>query len=170
MTQIVSVRFNEFGKAYYFSPGELTVKNGDNVIVETAKGLEYGHCVRGNHEVNDDEVVEPLRPVIRLATDEDNNSLASGKEKEKEAFSYCQQKILDFGLEMKLVRVEYGFEGSKILFFLPPTGVWTSESLLKTLPECLRPASSCVKSVCVTKQSCSVVLVFAESSFAAASF
>jgi len=133
LTQIVSVRFNEFGKAYYFDPNGLTVKNGDNVIVETAKGLEYGHCVRGNHEVADETVVRPLRPVIRLATDEDNKSLETGKEKEKEAFSYCQQKIIDFGLEMKLVRVEYGFEGSKILFFFTSDGRVDFRELVKDL-------------------------------------
>jgi len=133
LTQIVCIRFNEFGKVYYFDPGELTVKNGDNVIVETAKGLEYGHCVRGNHEIDDDAVVEPLRPVIRLATDEDNKSLEAGKDKEKEAFAYCQQKIIDFELEMKLVRVEYGFEGSKILFFFTSDGRVDFRELVKDL-------------------------------------
>jgi len=133
LTQIVSVRFNEFGKAYFFDPKGLTIKNGDNVIVETAKGLEYAHCVRGNHEVEDDAIVAPLRPVIRIATDEDNKSLELGKEKEKEAFNYCLQKIVDFGLEMKLVRVEYGFEGSKILFFFTSDGRVDFRELVKDL-------------------------------------
>jgi len=133
LTQIVSVRFNEFGKAYFFDPNGLEVKNGDNVIVETAKGLEYGHCIRGNHEVEDEAVIQPLRPVIRIATDEDNKSLELGKDKEKEAFAYCQQKIIDFGLEMKLVRVEYGFEGNKILFFFTSDGRVDFRELVKDL-------------------------------------
>ena len=102
MTQVISVKFGNRGKSYYFDPSELTVPLGEYVIVETAKGLEYGECVRGNHYVSDRLIVKPLRPVIRIATDADNHSAQLGKEKEKDAYDYCQRKIQDFGLEMKL--------------------------------------------------------------------
>ena len=133
MTEIVSVRFNQRGKAYFFDPSGIAVNNGDMVVVETAKGLEYGECVRGNHSVDDDVVVQPLRPVIRIATDEDNESAKAGKEKEKEAFEYCREKIIDFELEMKLVSVEYGFEGNKILFFFTSDGRVDFRELVKDL-------------------------------------
>ena len=133
MTEIVSVRFNERGKSYFFDPSGLTVTNGEKVIVETAKGLEYGECVRSNHQVEDEMVVQPLRPVIRIATDDDNKSALEGKEKEKEAFDYCKQKIIDLGLEMKLVSVEYGFEGSKVLFFFTSDGRVDFRELVKDL-------------------------------------
>jgi cell fate regulator YaaT (PSP1 superfamily) len=133
LTEIVSIRFNERGKAYFFDPSGVTVRNGDKVIVETAKGLEYGECVRGNHQIEDDVVVLPLRPVVRIATDADNRSAQAGKEREKEAFDYCQKKIIDFGLEMKLVNVEYGFEGNKILFFFTSEGRVDFRELVKDL-------------------------------------
>ena len=117
MTEIISVRFSNRGKPYFFDPSGLIVNKGDNVVVETAKGLEYGECTRGNRMVSDDSIVRPLRPVVRIATEADKLSARTGKEKEKDAFNYCQKKIADFGLEMKLVDVEYGFEGNKILFF-----------------------------------------------------
>ena len=109
------------------------MEKGDNIIVETAKGLEYGECTRGNHMVDDSAVVWPLRPVIRIATDADNKSAQAGKEKEEEAFIYCQKKIAEFGLEMKLVDVEYGFEGNKILFFFTSEGRVDFRELVKDL-------------------------------------
>jgi len=133
LTEIVSIRFNERGKAYFFDPAGFTVEKGEKVVVETAKGLEYGECVRGNHHVEDDALVLPLRPVIRLATDADNRSAQAGKEKEKEAFDYCKEKIIDFGLEMKLVSVEYGFEGNKVLFFFTSDGRVDFRELVKDL-------------------------------------
>jgi len=133
LTEIVSVRFNERGKAYFFDPAGLTVATGEKVIVETAKGLEYGECVRSNHSVDDELVVQPLRPVIRIATDDDNKIALEGKEKEKEAFDYCKEKIVDFGLEMKLVSVEYGFEGNKVLFFFTSDGRVDFRELVKDL-------------------------------------
>ena len=133
MTEIVSIRFNERGKAYFFDPSGLTVTKGEKVVVETAKGLEYGECVRGNHQVEDDAVVQPLRPVVRIATDADNRSAQAGKEKEKEAFDYCKEKIEDFNLEMKLVNVEYGFEGNKVLFFFTSDGRVDFRELVKDL-------------------------------------
>jgi len=133
LTEIVSVRFNEFGKSYFFDPSGIDIPQGEMVVVETAKGLEYGECVRSNHQVEDDTVIQPLRPVVRIATDADNKSAEAGKEKEKEAFDYCQKKINDFGLEMKLVSVEYGFEGNKILFFFTSDGRVDFRELVKDL-------------------------------------
>ena len=133
MTEIVSIRFNEFGKAYFFNPSGLTIAKGEMVVVETAKGLEYGECVRSNHYVKDNAVIQPLRPVVRIATDADNRSAEASKEKEKEAFAYCQKKIVDSGLDMKLVSVEYGFEGNKILFFFTSAGRVDFRELVKDL-------------------------------------
>ena len=133
MTEIVSIRFNERGKAYYFDPSGLTVEKGEKVVVETSKGLEFGECVFGNHRVEDDAVIQPLRPVVRIATDADKSSAQASKEKEKEAFDYCRQKIAEFGLEMKLVSVEYGFEGTKVLFFFTSDGRVDFRELVKDL-------------------------------------
>ena len=133
MTEIVSVRFNERGKAYFFASSGLTIAPGEKVVVETSKGLEYGECVRGNHQIEDDVVVQPLRPVVRIATDADNRSAQAGKEKEKEALDYCKDKISELGLEMKLVSVEYGFEGNKVLFFFTSDGRVDFRELVKDL-------------------------------------
>ena len=133
MTEIVSVRFNDKGKVYFFDPVGITVAAGENVIVETAKGIEYGECTHGNHMVDDSMVVAPLRPVVRIANADDNKSAQAGKVKEKEAFDYCQKKIVEFGLEMKLVDVEYGFEGNKILFFFTSDGRVDFRDLVKDL-------------------------------------
>lgn len=133
MIEIVGVRFNNRGKVYFFDPAGLTVAKGENVIVETAKGLEYGECARPNQMVEDTAVVQPLRPVARIATGDDNRSYQAGKAKEKDAFDYCQKKIVDFGLEMKLVSVEYGFDGNKILFFFTSEGRVDFRELVKDL-------------------------------------
>ena len=133
MTEIVSVRFNERGKAYFFDPSGITVENGEMVVVETAKGFEYGQCVKGNHQVEDEIVIQPLRPVIRIATDADKRSAEEGKAKEKDAFDYCKEKIIELELEMKLVSVEYGFEGNKILFFFTSDGRVDFRELVKDL-------------------------------------
>ena len=133
MTEIVGIRFNDRGKVYYFDPSGLTVAKGENVIVETAKGLEYGECARSNQMVDDKVVIQPLKPVVRIATAEDNRSYQAGKDKEDEAFEYCLKKIVDFGLEMKLVNVEYGFEGNKILFFFTSEGRVDFRELVKDL-------------------------------------
>jgi len=118
---------------YYFDPAGISVTKGENVIVETAKGLEYGECARGNQMIDESAVVQPLRPVVRIATEDDDASAQAGKEKEKEAFDYCQKKIAEFGLEMKLVNVEYGFEGNKILFFFTSEGRVDFRDLVKDL-------------------------------------
>jgi len=123
---------------YYFDPAGLTVGVGKNVVVETAKGLEYGECVRGNHTVETSAVVQPLRPVVRISTADDDRIAQACREKEKDAFDYCQRKITEFGLEMKLVNVEYGFEGNKILFFFTSEGRVDFRELVKDLAAMFR--------------------------------
>ena len=133
MTTVISVRFRSGSKTYYFDPGELTIHAGDDVVVETAQGPEFAQCVEGNHEVSDDAVVKPLRSVLRAATDNDRHTAAYNRSREKEAFDICQKKILQHGLEMKLVRVECSFDGSKILFFFTADGRVDFRELVKDL-------------------------------------
>ena len=117
MTTVISVRFRSGCKTYFFDPGDVQVQTGDHVIVETAQGLEYAQCTMGNHPVDDCCVIQPLRPMVRVATENDRRTAAHNRAREKEAFDICQKKILQHKLEMKLVRVECSFEGNKILFF-----------------------------------------------------
>lgn len=133
MAEIVSIRFKREGKQYYFDPVGITVHPGDGVMVETSWGLEFGECVRGNSEVPESDLVAPLRPVIRLATDEDLQVVARNREKEKSAFVICQEKIAEHQLDMKLVDVEYSFEGNKILFFFISEGRVDFRALVKNL-------------------------------------
>ena len=133
MTTVISVRFRSGSKTYYFDPGALTVPTGDDVVVETAQGPEFAQCVEGNHEVSDDAVVKPLRPVLRIATDNDRHTAAYNRSREKDAFDICQKKIAQHGLEMKLVRVECSFDGSKILFFFTADGRVDFRDLVKDL-------------------------------------
>lgn len=133
MTEVVSVRFKNKGKVYFFSPNGITVRNGDNVIVETAKGMEYAECVSGNHMVDDSAVRPPLRPVMRLSTKEDDRRNQENRQKEAEAFEICRQKIEQHGLDMKLVDVEYNFEGNKVLFFFTSDGRVDFRELVKDL-------------------------------------
>ena len=133
MTTVISVRFRSGSKTYYFDPRDLTVRTGDDVVVETAQGPEFAQCVEGNHEVGDDAVVKPLRPVLRIATDNDRHTAAYNRSREKDAFDICQKKIAQHGLEMKLVRVECSFDGSKILFFFTADGRVDFRELVKDL-------------------------------------
>ena len=133
MTTVISVRFRSGSKTYYFDPGQLAVYPGDDVVVETAQGPEFAQCVEGNHEVADDAVVAPLRPVLRIATDNDRHTAAYNRSREKDAFDICQKKIAQHGLEMKLVRVECSFDGSKILFFFTADGRVDFRELVKDL-------------------------------------
>ena len=133
MTEIIGVKFKSGGKQYYFDPNGLTVKSGEGVIVETGKGLEYGICSRPNGFVADTAVVQPLRPVIRIATEEDEKNVADNAAKEKEAMRICQEKIEKHELDMKLVSVEYAFDGSKVLFFFTSEGRVDFRSLVKDL-------------------------------------
>ena len=133
MTTVISVRFRSGSKTYYFDPGQLAVCPGDDVVVETAQGPEFAQCVEGNHEVADDAVVAPLRPVLRIATDNDRHTAAYNRSREKDAFDICQKKIAQHGLDMKLVRVECSFDGSKILFFFTADGRVDFRELVKDL-------------------------------------
>ncbi|MBD5133989.1 MAG: stage 0 sporulation family protein [Clostridiales bacterium] len=133
MTEIISVRFRPGGKQYYFDPAGLTVGEGQGVIVETGKGLEYGTCVRRNSMVEDASVVQPLRPVVRLATEKDEDQVRENRGKEKEALGVCQQLVERHGLDMKLVQVEYSFDGSKIIFFFTSDGRVDFRALVKDL-------------------------------------
>ena len=133
MPEVVNVRFRSKGKAYFFDPAGTEPHAGDSVIVETAKGLELGECVRAAHFVEETAIVPPLRPVIRIATEEDLAVAEANKEKEKVAFDFCQKKIAERGLDMKLVDVEYSFDSSKILFFFTSGGRVDFRELVKDL-------------------------------------
>ena len=133
MIEVVSIRFKNRGKSYSFAPNGLDVKTGDRVVVETAKGLELAECSRGNHMVEDTAVIQPLRPVARVATADDLRIAELNKKREKEAFQICQQKIAEHGLEMKLVDVECNFEGNKTLFFFTADGRVDFRELVKDL-------------------------------------
>lgn len=117
MVTIIGVRFRCAGKVYYFDPGQQEIRKHTKVIVETARGLEMGTVVLGNKQVEEESVVQPLKPVIRLATEEDLETVEKNREKEKRAFQICKEKIAKHGLEMKLVDVEYTFDNNKILFY-----------------------------------------------------
>ena len=133
MTEVISVRFRNGCKEYYFDPKGLTVPADTDVIVETAQGPEFARCTAGNHQVEDDAVVKPLRGVIRIATDNDRHTAAYNRGREKEAFEVCKKKIQQHKLEMKLVRVECSFDGSKILFFFTADGRVDFRELVKDL-------------------------------------
>ena len=133
MTEVISVRFRNGCKEYYFDPKGLTVPTDTDVIVETAQGPEFARCSLGNHQVEDGAVVKPLRGVIRIATDNDRHTAAYNRGREKEAFEVCKKKIQQHKLEMKLVRVECSFDGSKILFFFTADGRVDFRELVKDL-------------------------------------
>ena len=133
MTEIIAVRFRSGGKEYYFDPKGLKVKTGDEVIIETAKGPEFGVCCRGNSMVEDDQVVPPLRPLLRLATDADRAALQKNREREKEALQVCEEKIAEHKLEMDLVRCECSFDGNKLLFFFTSEGRVDFRALVRDL-------------------------------------
>ena len=133
MIEIISVRFKSGGKQYYFNPNGQQFRPGDGVIVETSRGTEYAYCVQENTLIDEIELTAPLRPVVRAATPEDTRSVESNREKEKKAFAVCQQKILEHGLDMKLVSAEYSFDGSKVLFFFTSEGRVDFRALVKDL-------------------------------------
>ncbi len=138
MTEIISVRFKAGGKQYYFDPNGVQVNGGDGVIVETGKGQEYGVCAQGNTTVDDETVVQPLRPLIRVATEEDKDQVRRNHEKEKEALVICQQLVEEHGLDMKLVQAEYSFDGSKVIFFFTSEGRVDFRALVRDLASVFR--------------------------------
>lgn len=137
MTKVVGVRFSDTGKMYYFDPKGFDIKNGQEIIVETANGLEFGKTSTGVKLVDDDEVVSPLKPVIRIATDEDRKKVEENKRKEKEAFEICNQKIQKHNLEMNLTNAEYSFDCSKVIFYFTADGRIDFRELVKDLASTL---------------------------------
>ncbi len=133
MVKVVGVRFKKAGKVYYFDPDELTINSGMNVIVETARGIEFGEAVISNRDVPENEIVAPLKKVMRIASEEDIKHAEENSRKEKEAFSTCLQKIKDHNLEMKLIDVEYTFDNNKILFYFTADGRVDFRELVKDL-------------------------------------
>ena len=133
MTKIIGVRFRTAGKVYYFDPTNMEIKRGQHVIVETARGTEYGHVVVGTKEVSREEVVQPLKPVIRVATAEDDEHARRNREKEREAMAICHQKIIKHNLDMKLIDAEYTFDNHKILFYFTADGRIDFRELVKDL-------------------------------------
>ncbi len=133
MVKVVGVRFKSAGKIYYFDPGELEIDLNQNVIVETARGVEFGLVVVPNREVPEDEIVAPLKKVIRIATEEDLKHAKENETKEKEAFDICLQKIEAHKLDMKLIDVEYTFDNNKVLFYFTADGRVDFRELVKDL-------------------------------------
>ena len=133
MVKVIGVRFRNAGKIYYFAPGKYEIKSGQHVIVETARGIEYGYVVLGTREVEDGKVVQPLKSVIRMATKEDEDVEEANKKKEKDAFKVCLEKIRKHNLEMKLIDVEYTFDNNKILFYFTADGRIDFRELVKDL-------------------------------------
>ena len=138
MTKVIGVRFRTAGKIYYFSPGKFEIKQGDHVIVETARGVEYGKVVIGTRKVKDQEVIQPLKSVIRIATEQDQKTEEKNREKEKEAFQICLEKIRKHGLEMKLIDAEYTFDNNKVLFYFTADGRIDFRELVKDLAAVFR--------------------------------
>ena len=133
MIKVIGVRFRKAGKVYYFDPLDFDIKQGSNVIVETARGVEYGFVVLAPKEVEEDKVIQPLKPVIRPATEEDDEIERKNKEKEKEAFKICLEKIRKHELEMKLIDCEYTFDNNKVLFYFTADGRIDFRELVKDL-------------------------------------
>ena len=133
MIKVIGVRFRKAGKVYFFDPAGMEIKTGDHVIVETARGIEFGHVVLGNREVEDKKVVQPLKPGIRMATRADEEVERKNKEKEKEAFKICLEKIKKHDLQMKLIDAEYTFDNNKVLFYFTADGRIDFRELVKDL-------------------------------------
>lgn len=133
MTKVIGVRFRKAGKVYYFNPSQLYIKQGQNVIVETARGIEYGEVVLGIKEIPEEEVVQPLKRVIRITTPEDDKKEEKNKAEEKEAYDICLKKITKHELDMKLIDCEYTFDNNKLLFYFTADGRIDFRELVKDL-------------------------------------
>lgn len=138
MTTVVGIRFKKAGKIYYFSPGELNILKDDNVIVETIRGIEFGKCVIGKKEIPDDQVIQPLKDVIRIADKKDVSIYEENKKKAKDAFKICTQKIVKHKLDMKLIDTEYTFDNNKIIFYFTAEGRVDFRELVKDLASVFR--------------------------------
>lgn len=133
MVKVIGVRFRTAGKVYFFDPGKLEIKQGDHVIVETARGIEYGTVIGMPREVEDDKVVQPLKSVLRIANQKDDEQEASNRQKEKDAFKICLEKIRKHDLQMKLIDAEYTFDNNKVLFYFTADGRIDFRELVKDL-------------------------------------
>lgn len=133
MTKVIGVRFRTAGKVYFFSPGEYEIKKNDNVIVETARGVEFGRAVSGIMDVEDEKIVQPLKTIIRIATQDDVERENANHEKGKDAYKVCLEKIKKHGLEMKLINAEYTFDNNKLLFYFTADGRVDFRELVKDL-------------------------------------
>lgn len=138
MTRVIGVRFRQAGKVYFFAPGKFHLKQGDKVIVETARGVEFGYVATGPQEVKDETITQPLKSVIRIATEEDKRTEEKNREKEKEAFDICLEKIRKHNLDMKLIKAEYTFDGNKVLFYFTADGRIDFRELVKDLAAVFR--------------------------------
>ena len=138
MTKVIGVRFRTAGKIYFFDPGSYNIKRADHVIVETARGLEYGTVVADPKEVEDEAIVAPLKPIVRIATEKDDEQARKNKDKEKEAFKICLEKIRKHELEMKLIDAEYTFDNNKVLFYFTADGRIDFRELVKDLASVFR--------------------------------
>ena len=133
MINVIGVRFRPPGKVYFFDPAGMDIKTGDHVIVETARGIEFGHVVLGSRAVDESKVIQPLKPVIRMATAADEETERRNKEKEKDAFGICLEKIKKHNLQMKLIDAEYTFDNNKVLFYFTADGRIDFRELVKDL-------------------------------------
>ena len=133
MINVIGVRFRPAGKVYFFDPAGMDIKTGDHVIVETARGIEFGHVVLGSRAVDESKVIQPLKPVIRMATAADEETERRNKEKEKDAFDICLEKIKKHNLQMKLIDAEYTFDNNKVLFYFTADGRIDFRELVKDL-------------------------------------
>lgn len=133
MKKVIGVRFRTAGKVYYFDPKGMEVKRDEHVIVETARGVEYGTVVMPTTEIEEEKIIQPLKPVIRMATEEDAKTEEKNREKEKEAYKICLEKIQKHGLEMKLIDAEYTFDNNKVLFYFTADGRIDFRELVKDL-------------------------------------
>ena len=138
MAKVIGVRFRQAGKVYFFSPGKFHIKQGDKVIVETARGVEFGSVVSGIKEVPNETIMQPLKSVIRIATEEDKRNEERNREKEKEAFKVCLEKIREHNLDMKLINAEYTFDNNKVLFYFTAEGRIDFRDLVKDLAAVFR--------------------------------
>lgn len=133
MINVIGVRFRPAGKVYFFDPAGMDIKTGDHVIVETARGIEFGHVVLGSRAVDESKVIQPLKPVLRMATAADEETERRNKEKEKDAFGICLEKIKKHNLQMKLIDAEYTFDNNKVLFYFTADGRIDFRELVKDL-------------------------------------
>ena len=138
MIKVIGVRFRTAGKVYFFDPGKLEIKQGDHVIVETARGIEYGTVIGAPREVEEEKVVQPLKSVLRIANQKDDEQEASNRQKEKDAFKICLEKIRKHDLQMKLIDAEYTFDNNKVLFYFTADGRIDFRELVKDLASVFR--------------------------------